>query len=533
MTQLTLGVCFLAACYYWFSWWDIGMIGNIVTNCTFIGFVFGLFFGDVTTGIIIGATINSMYLTTVAAGGNLGSDASLACCIAIPLAFSMNLSAEAAVAFAIPFAVLGTFLDNIRRSVNAFWNKPVQNAAEAGNTKGIFLYSVLGPIAFGFLVRVPVVTVVLYALGKGAESVLQSIPAWVMTGFADVGKVLPGIGMVLCATLIGRTKMLPFFIIGFFIYAATGMTSVLVICIFAVCIAIIYVYLAFPAGLEPAEQPETASAVNVLEHEGALSKSMQVKTAIRVLFLHRFSNNMQSQFGPSLCYALTPALKEIYKNDVDGLKDALTRHVQPYISEMTWGNCIMGAALAMEEQKCAGAPISGSDISAVKVGLMGPFAGFGDSFNWATVAPIIRSLFLPFGMSGSFIGVLMEPVVRIYAVVLGTITFRLGYQKGRSALTQILRGGWLEKIMTGAGVLGMFMIGAMCAKYTTLTTPLILELSTGTFVLQDRLNSILPGLIPFAIVMGAYAFLRKGGNYMKLILIVFVACLVGAFFGIL
>lgn len=521
---------FLVACYYWFAWWDMGMVGNITTNCTFIGFVFGLMFGDVTTGIIIGATINSMYLSTVAAGGNLPNDPALACCVAIPIALKSGLSVDAAVALSIPFALLGTFLDNIRRTLNCAWNRRAAKDVQNLNMKGLKIDAMFGPIAVQFLVRVPIITLILFLLGSGAEAIMGSIPSWVMTTFSTIGGILPGLGMVLCATMIGRVELIPFFIIGFFLFKVSGW-SLVIMAIFAAMVAIVYTQLAFPKKPitedDEADEEEKLPAVG-----GGFNKKFQTIIATRILFLHRFANNMETQFGVSLCNALLPALRRIYKDDDEGLREALARHIQPYISEMTWGNCIMGAVLAMEEQKKAGAPITGEDISAVKSGLMGPFAGFGDSFNWATIAPLIRGLFLPFGMAGSFIGVLMEPVVRIYAIVLGNITFRLGYTKGRNSLTGMLRGGWFEKAMTGAGVMGMFMLGVMGCKYTSINLAPVIKLATGEFVLNDMINNIVPGFLSFLTLIGAYAYLKKGGKFLRLLLIVVVVALVGSLVGL-
>ncbi len=522
---------FMVACYYWFAWWDMGMVGNITTNCTFIGFVFGLFFGDVTTGIIIGATINSMYLSTVAAGGNLPNDPALACCVAIPIALKSGLSVDAAVALSIPFALLGTFLDNIRRTVNCVWSRRAVKDAKNLNIKGLKIDAIFGPIAVQFLVRVPIVTVILYLLGSGAEAIMDYIPEWVMTTFSTLGGILPGLGMVLCATMIGRVELLPFFIIGFFLFKVSGW-SLVVMAIFAAMIAIVYTQLASPKKSDDDDDDDDEAEEGIPMVGGGFSKKFQSYIATRVLFLHRFSNNMENQFGVSLCNALLPALRKIYKDDDEGLREALTRHVQPYISEMSWGNCIMGASLAMEEQKKAGASITGEDIIAVKSGLMGPFAGFGDSFNWATIAPLIRGLFLPFGMAGSFIGVLMEPVVRIYAIVLGNITFRLGYTKGRNSLTSMLRGGWFEKAMTGAGVMGMFMLGVMGCKYTNITLAPVFTMATGEFVLNDMINNIVPGFLSFLTLIGAYTYLKKGGKFIRLLLIVVAVALVGSLTGL-
>ena len=54
-------------------------------------------------------------------GGNVPSDPALASAIAIPIALGVGMNAEAAVALAVPFGVLGVFMDQLRRTINATW----------------------------------------------------------------------------------------------------------------------------------------------------------------------------------------------------------------------------------------------------------------------------------------------------------------------------------------------------------------------------------------------------------------------------
>ena len=49
------------------------------------------------------------------------SDPALASAIAIPIALGVGMNAEAAVALAVPFGVLGVFMDQLRRTINATW----------------------------------------------------------------------------------------------------------------------------------------------------------------------------------------------------------------------------------------------------------------------------------------------------------------------------------------------------------------------------------------------------------------------------
>lgn len=534
--QLTLGICILVAVYYWLCNLDLGNLGRALMNPTFIGVIFGLFYGDVVTGTILGASINIMYISVAAVGANMPADDSLAACIAIPVALTSGLDPETAVLLAVPFGILGTFMDNLRRMINGIWNRKALIYAEKLNFRGITICNTIGPWAIQFLVRVPIVTAILWGVSTGTSAILDVIPSWIMNALSVVGGVLPGFGLVLCATFIGRKHLFPFFIAGFFVMKLSGM-PMLVATMFGLVMAIVYVQLAFP-------KTENEEPLNLAElfgkgqnaFDGAITKKDCHKTAWRVILFHRFGNSLEAMYGTGVGHAMMPVLRKLYKDSDAELSEALQRHLLPYISEMSLGNCIMGAALAMEEQIAAGEEgITGEDVVTLKSSLMGPFAGFGDSILWTTLAPVIRTVFLPFALGGSVIaGVLMEPLLRLGACIASIFSFDLGYKMGRRSIMALLKGGWMKKLMTGGGVLGMFMLGCMGSSYCKLDVAL--EIATDsidkTYVIQELLDGIMPGLIPFALLLCTYRYFSKGGKYLWLIIGTLVAALVLSFFGI-
>lgn len=533
--QLSIGICILVAVYYWLCNLDLGNLGRALMNPTFIGVLFGLIYGDVVTGTILGASINIMYISVAAVGANMPADDSLAACVAIPIALSSGLDPETAALLAVPFGILGTFMDNLRRMVNGVWNRKALVYAEKLNFKGITFCNTLGPWAVQFIIRVPIVTAIMIGVSTGTAAIMDVIPAWIMNALSVVGGVLPGFGLVLCATFIGRKHLFPFFIAGFFVMKLSGM-PMLVATMFGLILGIIYVQLAFPK----AEGEESFNFSELFGkgqgYDGTVTKSDCHRTAWRVILFHRFGNSLEAMYGTGVGHAMTPVLRKLYKNNDEELSAALQRHLLPYISEMSLGNCIMGAALAMEEQIALGEEdITGEDVITLKSSLMGPFAGFGDSILWTTLAPVIRTVFLPFALGGSVVaGLLMEPLIRLGSCIASVFSFDLGYKMGRRSIMALLKGGWMKKLMTGGGVLGMFMLGCMGSSYCKLNV--VLEIATDaidkTYVIQSMLDGIMPGLIPFLLLLGTYRYFSKGGKYLKLIIITLVAALALSFFGI-
>ena len=120
-------------------------LSSVLGSPIFIGFCLGLYFDQVATGLSIGASIQLVYLGVILTGGNLPTDAVLAATIALPVALKTGLDADAAVALAVPFGVLGVFLDQMRRTSNSIWVRMGDKCAAQGDTKGLWRCAFLYP----------------------------------------------------------------------------------------------------------------------------------------------------------------------------------------------------------------------------------------------------------------------------------------------------------------------------------------------------------------------------------------------------
>ena len=204
--ESVLMLAIVTGLWYWFA---AGLAGytlfSTLKSPLFIGFGLGLLWGDVTTGMIVGASIEMVYLGMVAAGGNIPSDKCLAALIAIPVALQTGVNAEVAVSIAVPLGVIGVLVNNLRRTGNAVLVHKADKYAEEGNTKGIWRCATLYSLIFGFVLRFPIV--------------------FVTTIFT-----------------IGKNKFLPMFIIGFFMvqYFEISITAA---AIFGVCIALLVTFM--------------------------------------------------------------------------------------------------------------------------------------------------------------------------------------------------------------------------------------------------------------------------------------------------
>ncbi|PTY79320.1 PTS sorbose transporter subunit IIC [Heyndrickxia sporothermodurans] len=205
------------------------------------GLILGLIYGNVEQGLIIGGTIQLMYLGMIATGGNIPADEALAGIIAIPIALQSNLSTELAVGIAVPFGVLGVLLDQIRRTTNAYWISKADKYVEEKNYKGIFHCAITYPTILVFFLRfVPVFIITL--LGANAvEYLIDALPKWVINGFNVAGGMLPAMGFAIILLIIGKKEIMPYFFIGFFAVAYLGINT-MGAAVFGTCIAVLIMF---------------------------------------------------------------------------------------------------------------------------------------------------------------------------------------------------------------------------------------------------------------------------------------------------
>ena len=207
-------------------------------NPVVLGVVIGCIFGDVSAGLLYGATIQLLYMGGIEAGGNIPSDRALAACIAIPAALQNGLDPNTAVALAVPFGVLGVLINNVRRTINSFYNTQADKFVSEHQYERLSLFSFVIPwLTNGLLYFTPVFVATMFGANV-VQAFINIIPEWLMNGLSNAGGMRPALGFALTLVVMGKKQYLPFFVIGFFAYSVLGF-SMLTGAVFAVCIAMI------------------------------------------------------------------------------------------------------------------------------------------------------------------------------------------------------------------------------------------------------------------------------------------------------
>lgn len=174
-------------------------------------------------------------------------------------------------------------------------------------------------------------------------------------------------------------------------------------------------------------------------------------------------------------------------------------------------------------------------ISNLKVGLMGPLAGIGDTINHGMLRPLLLSMFIPLAAEGNWLAG-VGPLL-IWGVAITFLAYTLvtkGYTLGRKSVVSILKSGKLNQFIKTASVLGLFMMGALSSTYVKLVTPISWANAVGEKqLLQDVLNKIFPNILPLLVVFGIYFYIKKSGpKYVRILVSILVLSVVLSFFGI-
>ncbi|ERK48166.1 PTS system mannose/fructose/sorbose family transporter subunit IID [Leptotrichia sp. oral taxon 879] len=288
-----------------------------------------------------------------------------------------------------------------------------------------------------------------------------------------------------------------------------------------------------------------------------LSKSDRRSVMLRSQFLQGSWNYERMQNG-GWAYSLIPALKKLYPNK-DDASAALKRHMEFFNTHPYIAAPILGVTLALEEERANGAKIDDAAIQGVKVGMMGPLAGIGDPVFWFTVRPILGAIAASLAAGGSLIAPFFFFIVwNVIRIAFLWYTQEFGYQKG-AEITKDLSGGLLQTITKGASILGMFVMGILVQRWTTINFPMVVSkvpLAKGAYVefpkgpidstqlqkilgdvakglslspekvttLQDNLNQLVPGLAALLLTFLCMWLLKKK---ISPILIIFGLFLVG------
>jgi PTS system mannose-specific IID component len=256
----------------------------------------------------------------------------------------------------------------------------------------------------------------------------------------------------------------------------------------------------------------------------------------RYVFMAQCGWNYERMQSVGYCYSMLPVLKKLHP-DPEDFKEVFITNLNFFNTNPIVGTpLIMGAHIALEE---AGASLDTTE--GLKVGLMGPLAGVGDTLVWALYNSIIFSLSAIMALNGNVMGPILAMLLVFFpymAVRYWQITW--AYKEGSHLLTSI-GGGAIGRITEFVTIVGLMVIGGFAPSIVHLSTPLeyaqstVLngETVTQTVKVQTQLDSILPYMLPVLATFMCYWLLKKKNwSPIQVILLLIAVGFIGGAFGI-
>lgn len=201
------------------------------------GLVAGLLMGDVKTGVIIGASLEAIFMGAVNIGGAISAEPVTATALAVAFTVGAGIDQGAAITLAVPVGVVTAFLSIFMNNVFlAFFAAPFDKMAAEGNEKGLalqhFVLWFVKYAAFGLIAFLGV-----YLGAEPVAAIVNQIPANVMSGLNAVGALLPAVGMALLLQMLWSTELSIYFFLGFTLYQYLGLPMI-AIAVLGVIIAV-------------------------------------------------------------------------------------------------------------------------------------------------------------------------------------------------------------------------------------------------------------------------------------------------------
>ncbi len=179
----------------------------------------GALMGDLQLGLLVGASLEALFMGVVNVGISSTAEPALAAGLATAFSIKMGGNIEAIIPLVFPLAVLGLQLMNM---IFSFVCGPMATKffklAREGNEGGMIrLHFIMWVIHYGIYALIPFFAVLFGA--DVVKAVLDSIPKVIMNGLTVAGNLLPAVGMAMLLRMLWSKDIAVWFFFGVIVMA--------------------------------------------------------------------------------------------------------------------------------------------------------------------------------------------------------------------------------------------------------------------------------------------------------------------------
>ncbi len=206
----------LAAIAYFICYGGNWLFGQcMIERPIVVGAITGLLLGDLPTGLMLGASLEAIFMGAVNIGGQISAEPAAATVFAVTFATMQKVDPNAALAIAVPIGILSAFVTMFINNIGFNFFVPfIDKYAEKNNAKAITVIN-FGAWFLRFFINAVLMYIAVY-LGQGpVESFVNNIPEVIMNGLIVAGKFMPAVGFAILMKMLWSAELAIYYFLGF------------------------------------------------------------------------------------------------------------------------------------------------------------------------------------------------------------------------------------------------------------------------------------------------------------------------------
>lgn len=188
--------------------------------------IVGLVLGDLHTGLVMGASLEAIFMGISAVGGSIPSDALSASVIST--AYAITIGGDNAMETGLALSLsIGTVMATFNNMLMTVWSAMApfwERLALQCKPKKFMTTSLI----FNLIAAIPPTIVIFLGVAYGIDGLNNAIaacPAWVLTGLAAAGSMMTAIGFGILLSMIWSAQICVFYFIGFVLAKSLELSS--------------------------------------------------------------------------------------------------------------------------------------------------------------------------------------------------------------------------------------------------------------------------------------------------------------------
>lgn len=202
--------------------------------------VIGALLGDLQTGVMVGATLELVFMGAIQIGAAVPPDVLVGAGLGTAFAIQSGQGADIALALALPIAILAQSLKVIVFIIRSWFMDLAMKLAEAGDIKKLHALNIGGLLLQCFMYFAVGFVALLFG-SPAVEAFVNNIPQVILNGLSVAGGLLPAVGFALLLLPMMEKRNAIYFVFGFILISYLNL-PIMAVTIMGVVLAFVICY---------------------------------------------------------------------------------------------------------------------------------------------------------------------------------------------------------------------------------------------------------------------------------------------------